>query len=605
MFIDGLYKTGKKTNNTLRYILLFCLTVKPLIFYNLMDIRINIQFLWLATATIFVLFFASFKNVWIPFSIYTLITVLMFGDLVYNGYFNGYLSINAYGSVKYLPEVWGVIREVIRYEYWLIFWDLPVLWLAILKYKSTDKKARWLIRTTLVSIVLMLTLGSVSNSRTLQSIGNLEFLSAHITDSLAGYMIFAETYAADISVSSYRVDPENEGELFGVAEGRNLIVIQMEALQNFVINRQYEGDEITPVLNRLIKEDGTLYFDNYYMQIGAGNTSDAEFATNNSIYGTEKSYTYELYKDNTFRGLPFLLKEIGYTTIAMHGYEGSFWSRDEMYPSQGFDVFVDGDSYDPTVIHGWGILDEEFYMQSLEYLKAVKQPFYSFMVSLTNHTPFEIEDEYRRLNLSKEHTDTRFGNYLDSTAYSDYAVSILLDGLKESGLYENSIIAIYGDHFGLAQKDEDNEELMTEFLGKPYKFDEMAKIPLIIHVPGADINSTISIAGGQLDFLPTIAYLMGFTELDTIHIGQNLITAESGLVAQNRYAPKGSFITDEIAFLMSGDKVFENGQAWSLDTGEGISLQGLRGVSEKSASLITLSEMILSGDFIAKRYGSN
>lgn len=98
----------------------------------------------------------------------------------------------------------------------------------------------------------------------------------------------------------------------------------MEALQNFVINREYEGQEITPNLNRLIRHEGTIYFDRYYMQIAAGNTSDAEFATNNSIYGSEKSYTYELYKENTFRGLPVLLKERGYSTIAMHGYDGDF-----------------------------------------------------------------------------------------------------------------------------------------------------------------------------------------------------------------------------------------------------------------------------------------
>ena len=128
--------------------------------------------------------------------------------------------------------------------------------------------------------------------------------------------------------------------LFGIAEGRNLIVLQMEALQNFVINRDYYGHEITPVLNNLIKDKGTIYFDNYYMQIAAGNTSDAEFATNNSLYGSVNSYTYEIYKNNTFRGLPVLLKERGYSTIAMHGYDGSFGAERYVSP-RSFDTFID------------------------------------------------------------------------------------------------------------------------------------------------------------------------------------------------------------------------------------------------------------------------
>ena len=61
---------------------------------------------------------------------------------------------------------------------------------------------------------------------------------------------------------------------FGVAEGRNLIVIQLESFQNFVINAEYNGQEITPNLNEIIKGD-TIYLDRYYQQIGSGNTSDA------------------------------------------------------------------------------------------------------------------------------------------------------------------------------------------------------------------------------------------------------------------------------------------------------------------------------------------
>lgn len=577
------------------------LIIKPLIFYNLMGIRSNLILLWIITSAIMFFMFASFKRSWIPFIIYFLLSILMFADITFNGYFNGYLSVDSMGSAKYLPEVLDVIKEVVHPKFWLIFYDIPLLALALWKVDIRPLKTRWYIRMLPLFIIVFMVTGSVSSSSILRSAGNLEFFSFHSKDIIETYTGFGKLEVSAMEASSYEVLEDREKSLFGIGEGRNLIVIQMEALQNFVINMDYEGVEITPVLNSLTGDDGSIYFDNYYMQIAAGNTSDAEFATNNSIYGSEKSYTYELYKENTFRGLPILLKERGYNTIAMHGYEGSFWSRKDMYPAQGFDEFIDAEGYKPTVEHGWGILDEEFYAQSADYLEDMRQPFYSFLVSLSNHTPFTMEEEYCRLELKEEHKATRFGNYLNSTAYSDYALGVFIDALKEKGLYDNSIIAIYGDHFGLAEKDEDNEVYMTGFLGKPYRFDDMANIPLIIHIPGQDINRTMSIAGGQIDFLPTIAYIMGFEELDTVFLGRNLFTARSGFVAQTRYAPLGSFITDDVMFLMAPDRVFENGRAWNTKTGEDVSIEGLRSLYEKSVALVLTSEKYLEEDYFAEQ----
>jgi lipoteichoic acid synthase len=619
------------TFNPWKLLVAGCLIIKPLLFYRLMDIQGNLLFLWIATALILILLFGSFKNLWVPYGLYVLFSVLMFCDVTHNAYFSGYVSLNLVGSVKYLGDVGDVIKAVIRPEFWMVFLDLPLLAVSIYKIRlaaagkerlstvgdeqfgvirkgqfangeewfSPIRRERFS-AALLVATVSFLVLGSVSVSSTLRSAGNLEFFSARIKDMLQTTTTFGSQHAELSQEVFYIIEEEPEDSLFGIAEGRNLIVIQMEALQNFVINREYEGQEITPNLNRLVRGEGTLYFDRYYMQIAAGNTSDAEFATNNSLYGTEKSYTYELYKENTFRGLPVLLKERGYSTVAMHGYDGAFWSRRDMYPAQGFDLFIDAAGYEPSVIHGWGILDEEFYLQSVEYLKQQSQPFYSFMVSLSNHTPFVMDEKYCRLRLSEKHQGTRFGNYLNSTAYSDYAIGVFLEALKEAGLYENSVIAIYGDHFGLAQKDENNEELMSEFLGKPYRFDAMANVPLIIHIPGETINRTYNIAGGQMDFLPTMAYLMGFEELDTIYLGQNLLTAEAGFVAQNRYAPRGSFITDDIAFWMSYDMVFENSKAWSIDTGEELPLDGLSSLAERSMALIAASEKCLEENSLAE-----
>ncbi len=162
-----------------------------------------------------------------------------------------------------------------------------------------------------------------------------------------------------------------EGKYTGIGKGKNLIVIQVEALQNFVINLHYDGQEITPNLNRLIQEQGTLYFDKYFQLIGRGNTADAEFVSNNSLYPSMDEPTYSQYEGNTFYGLPWVLRDNGYTAWVFHGYEKEFWNRERAYPNQGFQRFISEEDFDLVETIGFGISDEEFYKQSINYLKEL------------------------------------------------------------------------------------------------------------------------------------------------------------------------------------------------------------------------------------------
>ena len=104
-----------------------------------------------------------------------------------------------------------------------------------------------------------------------------------------------------------------------------------------------------------------------------------------------------------------------------------------------------------------------------------------------------------------------------------------VEELKDEGLYENSIICIYGDHYGLSCTDPEIKKMMTDIMGEDYNYKWHFNIPLIINIPGSGVNETISTAGGQLDFLPTVAYLLGMESLDTIYLGQNLNTGSCRL----------------------------------------------------------------------------
>ena len=633
-----------------RLLLIVVLLAQCLLFYWLMQIEIYYLALSLFTFLFLYLFFFGFQNKWIPFGINVVFTILMFADVTFNNYFNGYLSLDMMGSAQYVGDVLDTIGKVIRPQFLLLFLWIPLAVMGIRRQNRQDAasaaeesrpsevllspaegslaaggtagqtgqtgqtgtalRSRPCKKQIILAVLLFFLAVNPLGMTVLKSIGNLEFFSFHAKDIVRVSTGFGEDRHAVAASMNYHI---KEGDpLFGLAKGKNLIVIQVEALQNFVLDAHYNGKEITPVLNRLAK-DSSLYFDHYYMQIGAGNTSDAEFATNNSLYGTPKSYTYEIYKDNAFRGLPWLLMEKGYSTIAMHGYRGDFWSRDVMYPSQGFQAFVDADGFlDRGLPTAWGINDEEFFKQAVQYLKLEKQPFYSLLVTLSSHTPFELPPEFEKLGnirIKKEHRGTRFGNYLSAISYTDHALGVFLEKLKEAGLYENSVIAIYGDHFGLSISDDRNEELMEEFLGKPYRFDTMANIPLIIHMPAAApglLPRVISAAGGQLDFLPTIAYLMGFEKLDTLYIGNNLLTEKSGFVIQDRYAPPGSFLTNTMAYLGAGDGVFETGRAWNINSYRNLRKDsGMEKLSLRARGLLNLSAEYLEKDEIRKLYYGN
>ncbi len=227
-----------------------------------------------------------------------------------------------------------------------------------------------------------------------------------------------------------------EGKYTGLGHNKNLIVIQVEALQGFVIDHYYNGQEITPPnLNKLIKEQGTVYFDRYYQLIGRGNTSDAEFVSNNSLYPSMDEPTYTQYADNVFYGLPWILRDNGYTAWAFHGYEKEFWNRDNAYVNQGFERFISEEDYDVVESIGFGITDEEFFKQSMTYLKELdnldNNPFYSFIITLTSHNPFNMPEEYHVLEIEDKHKDTILGNYLQAIHYTDKALGEFIEDLKK------------------------------------------------------------------------------------------------------------------------------------------------------------------------------
>lgn len=538
-----------------------------------------------------------------------LISIILFIDLVYYTYFFTLTPVQSIYQLRQLTPVSESIILVLKPLYFLLFIDSLLLSFYYFKHKlaaihqqhGTQKVSRKLILVMLMALAVFITSFTHQNIKNTQGYftpHNLGALKYHVYD-IASFFLIKPLDIIDVEVIADTINQETKASKgFGLAKGRNVIVIQAESIQGFVINRQINGQYITPVLNDLINKE-TLYFSNFYEQVGWGNTSDAEFVTHNSYYPSTKIFSYKAYENNTFYTLPMLLKEHGYGNIVFHGFEASFWNREAIYPSQGFDTFISLEEFEPTEIIGMGLSDGQLFEQSLAHLKNMPQPFYSFYITLTSHHPFTMDEEYKMLNIQDPYKDTLLENYLQTVHYFDQQLGIFIEMLKAQDLYDNSIIVIFGDHQGLDARNEETNNQVSDFLGKQYTEAEMYQVPLIIHIPNSQVNQEITVAGGQIDILPTLANLLGIKIKTNMFFGKDLLNTDEGFVATQIHTAKGSFIDNEKIFIMSNDGIFENSRAWNLISGEPVDIEECRAGYERAIAEIALSEYIMQNDLVS------
>lgn len=373
--------------------------------------------------------------------------------------------------------------------------------------------------------------------------------------------------AAHQSAYDYVADRGGAPSYFGMAQRKNVIVIQLESFQNFPLHQSLEGTELTPVLNRLADEG--YYFPHIYQQIGPGNTSDAEFISNTSLYPIATEAMSTGFGSREMPGLPRLLQSKGYESYTFHVNSAGFWNRNELYPALGFDGYFDKNDFRNDQFNSFGASDEELYRTGVEELAKLKQrgvPFYAQFVTVSSHHPFKVQESFRRMELPASLEDTMLGNYLLSVNYADYAVGRLIEGLKEAGMWEDTLLVLYGDHFGLQPQDVPPEQV-AEALGIPYhprisRFN----IPFIIRVPEMEQGQVVERTGGQVDMMPTLANLLGVDprESGDAVLGQDLLNVGRNVAGMRYYLPTGSFFNDDILFVPGTG--FEDGEAVSLDT---------------------------------------
>lgn len=352
---------------------------------------------------------------------------------------------------------------------------------------------------------------------------------------------------------------EPNSKMYGIAKGRNVIVIHLESFQQFLINYKLNDKEVTPFLNSLYNSKETYSFANFFNQVGQGKTSDAENMLETSTYGLSQGSLFSILgTDNTFEGAPAILDQSqGYTSAVFHGNSGSFWNRNNVYKNLGYNYFFDSSYYntDANNLTEYGLKDKLLFHDSVKYLERLQQPFYAKFVTVSNHFPFALDDQ--NTSFDKANTsDASINNYFVTAHYLDQAVQEFFEYLKKSGLYDNSIIVLYGDHYGIS----DTRNLkLASLLGKSSStwsdFDntQMQRVPFMIHIPGTKDGGVQTQYGGEIDVLPTLLHLLGIDSRDYIQFGTDLFSSKHDQVVAFR---NEDFITPK--YTVIGNTIYQN-----------------------------------------------
>lgn len=382
---------------------------------------------------------------------------------------------------------------------------------------------------------------------------------------------------------------EPNAEIFGKYKGRNVILVSLESLQSFVINNEMNGQEVTPFLNSLTNDKDTFYFSDFYHQTGLGKTSDSEFIVENSLFGLGRGAVFFTHGENTYNSLAERLGEEGYFTNVMHANNKSFWNRDRIYQSFNIDKFYDVESYEVTdeTSVNWGLKDIPFFEQSAAHMAQMPQPFYSRMITLTNHFPFTLNPEDIMIPEYDSNSGT-LNRYFQTVRYLDESVKEFFEDLKEQGVYDNSIIVMYGDHYGIS---ENHNKAMAQYLQKdeitPYDTALLQSVPLYIHIPGSGDGMEIDTATGQVDLRPTILHLLGIDSSKDMQLGTDMFSDDYEDFVTFR---DGRFITDDIVY--TGEVCYDR------KTGLETDIAVCQPYIERSTKELEYSDKIINGDLL-------
>jgi lipoteichoic acid synthase len=515
-----------------------------------------------------------------------LLSFLLYANILFYRFFNDFITLPTLTQTQNFGDVSSSVTSLLRPYDFLFFLDV-ILLIGLLAFRFVKIEAKDMNRGKVAALFSMalaissanLALAETDRPQLLTRGFDRNYIVKYL--GMYNYTIYDAVKSTKASAQRVMASSDDVTEVinytksnyaepnpayFGTAKGKNVIYLHLESMQNFLINYKLNGEEVTPFLNSLTNDKNTLYFDNFFHQTGQGKTSDAEFMLENSLFGLPQGSAFTTKGLNTYQAAPAILGQQGYTSAVFHGNSGSFWNRNEIYKSFGFNKFFDSNYYQMNSedLAEYGLMDKPFFQESIPMLETLPEPFYTKFITVSNHYPYPISEEDATI---AQHTtgDKSVDSYFQTARYADEALEQFFAYLKESGLYDRSIIVMYGDHYGIS---ENHNKAMEQVLGKEINDFENAglqRVPFFIHAPGIEggVNHTY---GGQMDILPTLLHLLGTDTKDYLQLGTDILSEQhddlvpfrnGDFVSSTITAVDGKFYDSKTGLELEKDKIEE------------------------------------------------
>ena len=411
------------------------------------------------------------------FGISSLITVAccVINSIYYN-YYNSFVSISLLATSVFVKDVGdAVVDFALRPTDWIYLWEFIGLYLVIKKntFKNIKDNFKKIVLVGIVSLGIGCALPPYYAFSSFIKLWNRVL----VADNFGIYIYQVDDLVQSLKPSinnlfgydkalketkEYYEENRNKpsvNKYTGIFEGKNVITIHAESLQAFTLGLSFNGEEVTPNLNKLVSEG--IYFNNFYAQVGVGTSSDSEFTYATSLLPSNNGTVFVNYYNNHFKTIQKMLKDKGYYVFSMHGNVGDFWNRDTMHLNMGYDKFYSKNSFVIDEEYGLGLSDKSFFRQVVPMIKEINtlgKPYYGTLITLTNHTPWRGASEYSDYQvitskvidgetITNDYLENQvIGKYIKTVNYMDEAIGQFIQDMDKEGLLDNTVIVIYGDH---------------------------------------------------------------------------------------------------------------------------------------------------------------
>lgn len=342
----------------------------------------------------------------------------------------------------------------------------------------------------------------------------------------------------DITDAAEPITPEKQAEIErwlasqpkhqpadSVTEKRsNLLIVFAESLESWVLEKKVDGKEITPCLNRLLKEKSTLFAPNVLTQVKGGRSIDAQLMICSGLLPLMSGTYSSLYYDNTFYTLQKAMRGLKHSRSYLLTIDKvSTWNQGAVARSFGTDTIISYHDFKMTEAFGTHkrIGDASFFQQCREKIERGEvwkpgESVYMQFVTYSGHAPFKLPDHLRTITFPASIPE-KAADYMTTAHYTDKAIGDFVAYLKTLPQYKETIVVIVGDHEGLASY---RQELVGNPACRGLVSDKQLTPFIVLNSP---VGMRYDKFMGQIDIYPTLLNLMQLDAYRWHGLGQSIL----------------------------------------------------------------------------------